>query len=156
MTPVEAFRHPAEASMDLPAFPEVPACWYYIGTLRQLCAGPLGFQLPGGHTYVAFQKEDGSPAVLSARCSHMGADLANGCLTNGRIACPLHGWEYSSNGRCEYIPASPNIPAFARQATFPVAECGGHVFFFNRPRATFPLPFFADTQPNDLHPARSF
>ena len=156
MPTVEAFRHPADAAMDLPAFPEVPACWYYIGTRNQLSAGPVGFQLPGGHTYVAFQKNDGSPAVLSARCSHMGAELAHGCVKNGRIACPLHGWEYSSNGRCEHIPASQKIPAFARQTAFPVTECGGHLFFFNRPHATFPLPFFADTQPSDLHPARSF
>jgi phenylpropionate dioxygenase-like ring-hydroxylating dioxygenase large terminal subunit len=86
----------------------------------------------------------------------MGADLAQGCVKDGRLACPLHGWEYATDGRCESIPASPNIPAFARQVSFPVAERGGHLFFYNRPTAPFPLPFFSGVEESDLHPARPF
>lgn len=86
----------------------------------------------------------------------MGANLARGCVRGERIACPLHGWEYAPNGRCEHIPASTHIPDFARQASFPVEERGGHVFFFNRVEARFPLPFFDGIAPSELHAAPRF
>jgi phenylpropionate dioxygenase-like ring-hydroxylating dioxygenase large terminal subunit len=86
----------------------------------------------------------------------MGADLSQGCVKAGRLACPLHGWEYSRDGSCAHIPASPAIPGFARQQCFPVEECGGQVFFFNRPQASYPLPFFPGVRPTDLLPARPF
>lgn len=154
MPSVEAY--PKTSDSKVPSFPEVPACWYYIGPRRQLAKGPMEFQLPGGRNYVAFEGEDGSPAVLNARCSHMEADLTHGCVKNGRIACPLHGWEYSSAGQCTKIPASANIPAFARQTAYPVMERSGHLFFFNQPRAAFPLPFFPDVEEGSLRPARPF
>lgn len=137
-------------------FPAVPAAWYYIGSMARIARGPLGFALPGNQRYVAFCTKAGTPAVLSGRCSHMGADLSQGCVKDGRLACPLHGWEYGADGRCESIPASPNVPVFARQVSFPVAQRGGHLFFFNRPAALFPLPFFPGVEETALHAARPF
>jgi phenylpropionate dioxygenase-like ring-hydroxylating dioxygenase large terminal subunit len=84
----------------------------------------------------------------------MGADLSNGCVKNGRLACPLHGWEYAPDGHSVHLPASPTIPAFARQTAYPASVIGGHLFFFNRPVARFPLPFFAGCNPAEMHPAR--
>lgn len=152
---MEAFRQRWEEEVGQPVFPAVPACWYYIGSAAEILARPVSLRLPGGESYVAFQSPLG-PTVLSGRCSHMGADLAQGCVKNGRLACPLHGWEYAADGRCASIPASTNIPAFARQASFPVAQRGGHVFFFNRPEAPFPLPFFPGVEESALRPARPF
>ncbi len=86
----------------------------------------------------------------------MGADLSLGCVKNGRLACPLHGWEYAGDGRCEHIPATADIPSFARQAAFPVEVCGDQVFFFNRLEATFPLPFFPGVDAGDLLAAPAF
>jgi phenylpropionate dioxygenase-like ring-hydroxylating dioxygenase large terminal subunit len=86
----------------------------------------------------------------------MGADLSLGCVKSGRLVCPLHGWEYGREGICERIPSSPEIPPFARQPSFPVEERGGHVFFFNRPQARFPLPFFAGLREADLLAAQPF
>ena len=86
----------------------------------------------------------------------MGADLSLGCVKDGRIICPLHGWEYAHTGICEYIPSSQEIPMFARQPSFPVEQRGGHVFFFNRPHARFPLPFFTGLGEADLLAARAF
>jgi phenylpropionate dioxygenase-like ring-hydroxylating dioxygenase large terminal subunit len=72
------------------------------------------------------------------------------------LACPLHGWEYGANGICERIPAGEPVPAFARQQSFPVQELGGHVFFFSREEARFPLPFFEGVSAGELLPARPF
>jgi phenylpropionate dioxygenase-like ring-hydroxylating dioxygenase large terminal subunit len=86
----------------------------------------------------------------------MGADLSRGCVKDGRLACPLHGWEYGTDGICGRIPASTEIPAFARQPAYPVEVRGGHVFFFNRTVARFPMPFFEGLEPEALRPARPF
>jgi phenylpropionate dioxygenase-like ring-hydroxylating dioxygenase large terminal subunit len=85
-----------------------------------------------------------------------GANLANGCVKNGRLACPLHAWEYDPDGHCAHLPASPQIPAFARQTCFPSEVRGGHLFFFNRLEARFPLPFFTGVTPEEMLPARPF
>jgi hypothetical protein len=94
--------------------------------------------------------------VLAGRCSHLGAKLANGTVAGERIVCPLHGWEFGPNGVCERIPVAEAIPGFARQCSYPVEECGGHVFFFSHERAVYPLPFFDGQKPADLLPARPF
>ena len=94
--------------------------------------------------------------VLGARCSHMGANLARGCVKGGRIVCPLHGWEYNGTGACERIPATKDIPSFARQPVFPIEVRGGHVFFFNRSEARFPMPFFEGVDEDEWHAARPF
>ena len=146
---------PPESLTPAHDFADAPASWYFIGTLAELDRGPVAFELPDGK-YVAFRAPGESAVVLGGRCSHMGANLARGCVKDGRIVCPLHGWEYGRDGRCERIPSSGEIPAFARQTSFPVQEMAGLVFFFNRAEARFPLPFFNGVSPDELRPAEAF
>jgi len=153
---VEEFAQISDESVSSLAFSLAPASWYYIGTVKELLRGPQRLELPTGQQFVAFREQDRPTAVLSGRCSHMAADLSRGCIKGGRIVCPLHGWEYGSDGKCEAIPALPTIPSFARQAAYPVEERGGHVFFFNRAEARFPLPHFEGKQDTDLLAARCF
>lgn len=86
----------------------------------------------------------------------MNARLSFGTVVGERIACPLHGWEFGVDGKCEKIPATKDIPRFARQISYPVEERSGHIFFFNRPQARFPLPFFEGVSPNELRAAEPF
>lgn len=137
-------------------FAAAPSSWYFVCTVAELARKPVRFDLPDGQTFVAFRAPGKPATVISGRCSHMGADLSRGCVKNGRIACPLHGWEYGRDGSCERIPASAEIPAFARQQSFPVEERCGLVFFFNRPEARFPMPFFEGVRESDLLAARPF
>ncbi|MBN9688687.1 MAG: Rieske 2Fe-2S domain-containing protein [Verrucomicrobia bacterium] len=143
---------------DSAGLSEAPISWHYLGSRQELARGPRRHDLPGGQRFVGFLTASGQPVVLAARCVHMGADLALGSVRGDRLACPLHGWEYGADGRCGHIPclAAPKIPAEARQPTFPVAECGGQIFFFNAPEARFPMPFFENVTPEDLQPARAF
>lgn len=85
---------------DETAFAAAPASWYYLASLTRLKRGPVRFDLPHGQSFVGFCGSDEQPAVLSARCAHLGADLALGCVRAGRIACPLHAWEYGAEVRC--------------------------------------------------------
>jgi phenylpropionate dioxygenase-like ring-hydroxylating dioxygenase large terminal subunit len=136
-------------------FPRVPHGWYYLCAARDLRGGPVGLEV-GPRKYVGFVGADGAATVLDARCAHMGADLSRGRATGGILHCPLHDWQYDLRGDCVRIPASDQIPTFARQTAFPAAEIGGHVVFFNRPAADFSMPFYPGVAPADLLPAEPF
>lgn len=137
-------------------FASAPASWFYLASLSELQRAPQKVELPEGETFVGFRGQDGQPVVLAGRCCHMGADLSRGCVQNGQLACPLHGWVFNSDGICTHIPASDEIPPFARQQRYPVAIRAGHVFFFNRPEARFPMPFFDGLDPESVTAAAPF
>jgi phenylpropionate dioxygenase-like ring-hydroxylating dioxygenase large terminal subunit len=138
-------------------FPLLPRSWLHLCSSQELHPGPVEVELCG-KSFVGFRTRGGQVVVLSGRCSHLGARLVNGVVTGDCLACPLHGWEFDSTGHCARIPAAPtdSIPDFARQETYPVAELGGHVFFFTHPQASHPAPFFEGRQPNELHAAQPF
>jgi len=136
-------------------FPLVPISWYYLCPVHALDRGPVKVELCD-HAFVGYRTQAGRLAVLSARCSHLGVDLSNGTVKGERLVCPLHGWEYGPDGACERIPATETIPDFAGQCSFPVEERGGHLFFFNRQRALFALPFFEGLSPGQLRSTRPF
>jgi phenylpropionate dioxygenase-like ring-hydroxylating dioxygenase large terminal subunit len=57
-------------------------------------------------------------------CVHRGSRLSAGRVTNDCLACPYHGWEYGSSGRCVRIPAHPDRqpPERARATVYAVKE----------------------------------
>src|SRR5947207_467897 len=118
---------PSDIAKQLSAV-DIPSGWYYACSSRDLRRGPVGLER-GKRKYVAFLDAAGRAVILSARCSHMGANLANGEVAQGRIVCPLHAWEYGGDGKCVHIPATDEIPRFARQMAYPTVEIGGHVVF---------------------------
>ncbi|MEX2139000.1 MAG: Rieske 2Fe-2S domain-containing protein [Pirellulales bacterium] len=135
--------------------PAAPAAWYLLCASREVNPGPVSKQF-AGRTLVAFRTASGSVAVMDGRCSHLGADLGRGRVVGDAIECPFHGWRYAADGRCTFIPAAAEVPRFARQATYPVVERHGLVFFFNGREPLFPLPFFADARPEDYVPGVPF
>jgi phenylpropionate dioxygenase-like ring-hydroxylating dioxygenase large terminal subunit len=138
-----------------PSLPQIPIGWNYLCRSYQLSPGPRGYE-HGGRKYAAFRDPTGKASMLDARCSHMSADLSTGCVRSGVLHCPLHDWQYAGDGRCVRIPAQQGIPPFAQQQSFPVAEFGGHLFFFNAPVADYPMPFYDGRQPGDLLAAEPF
>jgi phenylpropionate dioxygenase-like ring-hydroxylating dioxygenase large terminal subunit len=57
-------------------------------------------------------------------CVHRGSRLSDGRVAGNCLACPYHGWQYDSAGRCVRIPAHPeqSPPARARATVYPVKE----------------------------------
>lgn len=148
-TQASASEAPTEQAPPSTSFPAYPVSWYFFGTVAELRTGPVSRDM-FGQRLVAFRTSRGRLAVLEARCSHLGADLGCGRVVGEALQCPFHHWEYGADGRCTHIPASPEIPEFACQRSFPVAERHGCVFVFNRSEALFPLPFYPGVAPEDL------
>lgn len=51
---------------------------------------------------------DGNFYALDDACSHKGGPLGAGCLEDGKVFCPLHGWGFDlKTGICESRPDLP-------------------------------------------------
>jgi len=151
----EALGIEAPIAPPISSFPANPASWYLFCHKRELRRGPVAKRLVN-RDLVAFQTASGKIAVLDARCSHLGANLGCGKVVGETIQCPFHNWKFGPEGKCYQIPGCADIPAFARQASYPVAERHSFIFFFNGPEPLFPLPFFGDDKPENFVAADAF
>jgi nitrite reductase/ring-hydroxylating ferredoxin subunit len=136
-------------------FAPYPASWYRFGAARELRDGPVTKTVLG-RPLVAFRTARGQLTIMTARCSHLGANLGGGQVVGETIQCPFHGWRYGTDGQCVHVPATGPAPAFARQACYPAVERHGSVYFFNGPEPLFPLPFFPDEQVEDFVAGKPF
>ncbi len=68
-----------------------------------------------GERIVLFRNEEGIHAFKDL-CIHRGAALSLGCVKDGNLVCPYHGWEYDSSGSCTKIPQLPQGRAIPRKA----------------------------------------
>ncbi len=152
---VETLKVEMPIAPPISSFPATPASWYLFCHKHELRRGPLAKRLVN-RDLVCFQTGSGKIAVLDARCSHLGANLGCGKVVGETIQCPFHNWRFDPEGRCVQIPGGADIPAFARQAGYPVAERHGFIFFFSGPEPLFPLPFFGDDAPADFVAADVF
>ncbi|KAL3845525.1 hypothetical protein ACJIZ3_002928 [Penstemon smallii] len=56
--------------------------------------------------WVLFRGKDGKPGCVQNTCAHRACPLDLGSINEGRIQCPYHGWEYSTDGKCEKMPST--------------------------------------------------
>ncbi|KAK4481298.1 hypothetical protein RD792_012183 [Penstemon davidsonii] len=56
--------------------------------------------------WVLFRGKDGKPGCVQNTCAHRACPLDLGSINKGRIQCPYHGWEYSTDGKCEKMPST--------------------------------------------------
>lgn len=102
-----------------------------------------------GERVVLFRSAEGIHAFKDL-CIHRGAALSLGCVKDGKLVCPYHGWEYEASGECVKIPQLPEgqaIPAKARAISYACTERYGFVWvnLDNNEPDFFDLPEFADT-----------
>ncbi|MDO9434193.1 aromatic ring-hydroxylating dioxygenase subunit alpha [Hydrogenophaga sp.] len=77
--------------------------WHAVMPADHLKDGPKPFRLLG-QAIVLFLDENGQPAALDDRCRHRTAKLSKGWVTEGRITCAYHGWQYRGNGELAVVP----------------------------------------------------
>jgi phenylpropionate dioxygenase-like ring-hydroxylating dioxygenase large terminal subunit len=83
-----------------------------------------------GELIVLFRDEQGV-AAFKDLCIHRGAALSLGRISEGRLTCMYHGWQYDRTGACVHIPSLPpgsSIPRKARAVVYHAAEAHGLVW----------------------------
>lgn len=103
--------------------------WYPVIPIADLIGGPQPFTLLS-QNIVLWLDADGKPAAAKDRCCHRSAQLSLGKVVNGSIACPYHGWQFDSSGRCVCVPQLKDvgIPAAARIETYRCTEKYGYAW----------------------------
>lgn len=78
--------------------PPYPDGWYVVARSDELKRRPM-FVRCVGEPWVVFRDATGEPRVVDAYCPHLGANLADGCVRDGALECPFHGWRIRGDGR---------------------------------------------------------
>lgn len=78
--------------------------WYPLLESKQLKSKPIRTERIGLFL-VFWRTSDGAAHASLDRCPHLGAALSDGKITNDRIVCPYHGFEFDGKGQCRHIPA---------------------------------------------------
>nr|AMH40452.1 chlorophyllide a oxygenase [Pseudosasa japonica] len=89
--------------------------------------------------WVIFRGKDGRPGCVQNTCAHRACPLHLGSVKEGRIQCPYHGWEYSTDGKCEKMPSTKMLNVRIR--SLPCFEQEGMVWIWpgdDPPKSTIP------------------
>ncbi len=123
--------------------------WHPIARSEDVVEQPRQFELLS-EKICAFRTAEGVSAFKDL-CIHRGTALSLGWVTDGRITCAYHGWEYDSTGACVKIPALPDgssIPRKARAIAYRAEERYGLVWVaIDEPVA--PIPDFPNGEWDD-------
>ncbi|KAL8196758.1 hypothetical protein R6Q57_024521 [Mikania cordata] len=92
-----------------PYHPRLKNFWYPVAFSRDMKEDTLipidCFEEP----WVLFRGKDGKPGCIRNTCAHRACPLDLGSVNEGRVQCPYHGWEYSTDGKCEKMPSTKFI-----------------------------------------------
>lgn len=89
--------------------------------------------------WVIFRGKDGKPGCVQNTCAHRACPLHLGSVNEGRIQCPYHGWEYTTDGKCEKMPSTKKLNVKIR--ALPCFEREGMIWIWpgtNPPTCTIP------------------
>lgn len=78
--------------------------WYVVGASRDIQNKPQKHTILG-RELVAWRGENSKPMVAPRACPHMGADLCDGHVDDGRLVCPWHGLHLSENRHGTWSPS---------------------------------------------------
>jgi phenylpropionate dioxygenase-like ring-hydroxylating dioxygenase large terminal subunit len=108
-------------------------CWYPVCFVQDLPKNrPYSFSLYD-EPFVLFRDQNGQLVCLVDRCPHRAAKLSDGQITDGKIECLYHGWQFGSDGQCLHIPqlsTDAKIPTNACVQSFEVVERQGIVWMW--------------------------
>ncbi len=87
---------------------------------------------------------DGRLLAADAACPHKGARLSAGCIRDGELMCPYHGWRFDAAGTCQSIPSlvapNPEKLALSHLRTAAVQERYGFIWVKLDPAGAHELP----------------
>ncbi|MEA2070675.1 MAG: aromatic ring-hydroxylating dioxygenase subunit alpha [Asgard group archaeon] len=124
--------------------------WYAVLDSKELKKGQVLGVTRLSEKLVFWRDKQGAIGCAYDRCVHRGAALSKGkVLSNNKLQCPFHGFEYDTTGRVTKIPAigqdTPVPERFAITA-YPAKEAHGFIWiWWGDHREDYPkIPFFDD------------
>ena len=121
-------------------FSSLSNAWFPVALSRQLKPGQHRPVRLFDTRWLLFRTRSGRAAMTSRYCCHLGTDLANGCVVNECIECPMHGWRFGADGDCQHVPVAATIPDSARLVSLQIEERFGIIFAFYGERLLFDFP----------------
>ena len=112
--------------------------WYPVCKSSKLKPGKADSFLISHQRVVVWRTHEGELAALDAFCPHMGADLGNGKVVDGRIQCYFHQWCYGKSGALEKVHCG-EMPKNVANRAWPVEEKYGFIWVFSGPEAPYPV-----------------
>jgi len=80
--------------------------WYFAGLSSDVARGKMVRREIAGEPISLGRREDGSIFALRDICPHRAAPFSAGCIKDGTVECPYHGWRFGiDDGACKEIPA---------------------------------------------------
>jgi nitrite reductase/ring-hydroxylating ferredoxin subunit len=131
--------------------------WQPIALSSQVDDLPFATKLLG-EDLVVFRSRAGKLGVLHKHCSHRGASLEFGLISDEGIRCGYHGWHYATDGRILDVPAETKPGTYAQRichGAYPVEEYKGIVFVYMGPpdeKPAFPIYDFMAAADEDCVP----
>lgn len=106
--------------------------WQPVANAADLLPGKVtGYTLLGTELVIS-RFADGGLLAADVACPHKGARLTAGCIRDGELVCPYHGWRFDAAGACLSIPSlvepSPEKLGLSHLRTYEVQERYGFVW----------------------------
>jgi vanillate O-demethylase monooxygenase subunit len=100
-----------------------------------------------GKDYVIWKTSDNKYNALEDICPHRGVPLSRGCIIDGEVQCPYHGFQFSGTGNLTKVPGMNFQPSPVYNAKrFTIVDKYGWLFL-----NTFEVPWnLSQTQVDDL------
>jgi len=109
--------------------------WYFAGLSSDLRKGQMTRRVIAGQPINLGRDETGQIFAMRDICPHRAAPFSAGCLKDGTVECPYHGWRFGiRDGVCKEIPAltkdSDINPEKIKVRTFPAREDGALIWVY--------------------------
>lgn len=106
--------------------------WQPVANSSALPAGAVTAYTLLGCDLLLARFAGGQLLAADVACPHKGARLSVGCIRDGELVCPYHGWRFDAAGACKNIPSllepSSEKLALSHLRTYPVQERYGYVW----------------------------
>ncbi len=106
--------------------------WYPAAWADRLKANQVQAVTVWQQPIALYRDTSGQAHALENACPHKGIELHRGEVTQDRLVCPYHGWEFAPTGECvkiPYFPPEQKLPC-AQARSYPTTERYGIVWVF--------------------------
>lgn len=119
---------------------KLPPGWYALLSSSELNQfEPMGIKRLDTNL-VLWRDQSGTPVVMLDKCPHRSDKLSKGKIVDNRIKSAFHGFEYDTDGRCQFVPETQKPAENLRVKTFPSFESNDLIWIWNAPSKVIGSP----------------